>query len=329
MNNKTVTFGGPYYLEVGYKQNISYYDENNVVRNYTYYDFNPSYVEYYYYRQPTIVGINPTTGISTGGTPISIIGTQMEYFAEYGVVPHCKIGDVVVRAQWDSNERIVCSSPAHSTLGEKMTVYVSLNGIDWVDTGFKFSYYEEPSINDVFPDMGPVGGGTEVYLFGNKFTNMTGHKEFNCRFTPSNTLIKPKTMKAEYHNSSTVSCKTPGGWSEGDLMKLQLTMNGVDYDNNNFTFTFYSISSMFPKSGPSNGLGGDIIINGLGFRADTTPLCNINGTNYQPTSISWSKVTCPMPAAQSGSDFFGNVPFKFTANGNDWKKFDAGFQYYE
>jgi hypothetical protein len=77
-----------------------------------------------------------------------------------------------------------------------------------------------------------------------------------------------KIMPVEWLNDTALRVMSPGGWSEGDRMSLQLTFNGQDYDNNNFTFTMYKISQMFPKSGPSNGLGGEIVVKGQGFRED-------------------------------------------------------------
>jgi len=45
-------------------------------------------------------------------------------------------------------------------------------------------------------------------------------------------------------------------------MRLQVTFNGGDYDDNNFNFTFFSVIRVYPKSGPSDGSGGDIIVEG-------------------------------------------------------------------
>lgn len=59
-----------------------------------------------------------------------------------------------------------------------------MNGVDWMDTGFKFTYYEEPVMTKIVPDMGPVGGGEIVYILGDKFANNTDHFYFKCRFTP-------------------------------------------------------------------------------------------------------------------------------------------------
>ena len=55
---------------------------------------------------------------------------------------------------------------------------------------------------------------------------------------------------------------SPGGWSEGDRMKLQVTFNGKDYDKNGFMLVLYKIDKAFPRSGPSDGFGGDILISG-------------------------------------------------------------------
>lgn len=45
-------------------------------------------------------------------------------------------------------------------------------------------------------------------------------------------------------------------------MDFQITFNGEDYDQNGFTFTFYNIEKAFPRSAPSSGMGGDIVISG-------------------------------------------------------------------
>ena len=245
---------------------------------------------------------------------------------EYGIVPHCKFGDKIVRAKFDSNVRLVCLSPPNDDVNKAFSFEVSMNGIDWTSSGLTFSYYEEPILNDVFPDGGDSRGGTEVFFLGQKFTNITDKpQDFNCKFTPTTIKADPKVMPATYINSTAVSCKTPGGWSMGDRMQIQLTMNGVDYDNKGFMFVFYHIASAFPRSGPSNGLGGDILVSGEGFRAEQVPKCRLNGVVYEPKEITWNLIKCPMPAHQAGPEFFGAVDFAVTANGQDWFEFEEGF----
>ena len=187
----------------------------------------------------------------------------------------------------------------------------------------------QPKITHVTPDAGPATGGTEVYLIGEHFPNMEGGSEFNCRFSPTNTKASPKKMPAQYINSTAIMCVSPGGWSEGDKMKLQVTFNGNDYDKNGFNFILYKIEKVYPRSGPSDGTGGDIIVQGQGFRPEVNPRCRLNGTDYEPVLIKWDEIRCPMPPAQGGDDFFGNVEFAVAANGETWNYQDGGFQYYK
>jgi len=81
---------------------------------------------------------------------------------------------------------------------------------------------------------------------------------------------------------------------------LQLTWNGVDYDSNMFEYSFYSVHRAMPRSGPANGQGGDILIQGEGFRAEANPKCKLNNTIYEPVSISDKEIRCPMVAAEGG-----------------------------
>jgi hypothetical protein len=259
---------------------------------------------------------------------VTVTGAWFKYMPEYGVVPHCKFGDKIVRAQFDSTVRITCISPPGVEINTKYSFEVSLNGVDWSASGSEFSYYEEPEISSIFPTIGPVEGGTEIFFLGKNFFNQTMAGEFLCMFTPINVKLPPRRIPAVYHNSTALVCPSPGGWGQGIAVKVQVTFNGMNYDNNNFTFTFYSITRAFPQSGPSDGTGNDIIIEGFGFRNDTNPMCRLDNVTSQPTYVSWRQIRCQMTRAREGSDYFGTVDFAVTPNGNDWHPFSAGFHYY-
>lgn len=67
-------------------------------------------------------------------------------------------------------------------------------------------------MTDIYPDMGAVGGGEEVFIHGSKFTNHTDPTEFMCRFTPTTLQVPPKTTTARYINNTVIACPAPGGW---------------------------------------------------------------------------------------------------------------------
>jgi len=166
---KTAVNGGPWYIEVG--RDISIKTMNTLgpkvgttlYTNHIFYDYDPSSVEFYQYPQPTLVKKHPHFGVDVGGTMVEIIGYSFLYKAEYGIVPHCKFGDKIVRATFYSTVRLVCESPPND---EKVALSfeVSLNGVDWTTTGQTFTYYKEPEIRNLTPDAGPASGGTEVYI---------------------------------------------------------------------------------------------------------------------------------------------------------------------
>lgn len=156
----------------------------------------------------------------------------------------------------------MCIAPPSSDISAPIPIQVSLNGVDFKPTGFSFSYYEKPIIVDVQPRSGSVEGGTEIWLKGSKFSNITqGNKSVRCRFRQmSNSSddssvvddvnVATKYIPAYYIDKETMKCASPAGWVGGDQVKVDLTFNGVDYTDNNFVFSFYNIYGSFPKSGP-------------------------------------------------------------------------------
>jgi hypothetical protein len=110
--------------------------------------------------------MQPHSGLIIGGTPVSVTGAWFKYMPEYGVVPHCKFGNKIVRASFDSTVRIVCKAPPSDELGTLYSFEVSMNGVDWSNSGFKFFYYEVPIINSISPSLGPEAGGTMIYIYG-------------------------------------------------------------------------------------------------------------------------------------------------------------------
>lgn len=91
--------------------------EEDLIKNWIYYQYNPSTVEYYYYKDCVVKEMMPHSGIIVGGTNVQVSGAWFKYMPEYGVVPHCKFGDKIVRAYFDSTVRVVCRAPPGSELG--------------------------------------------------------------------------------------------------------------------------------------------------------------------------------------------------------------------
>ena len=113
------------------------------------------------------------------------------------------IGDKIIRAIFFSTVRIVCYAPPNDNIVAALPVKVSLNGVDFVDSGFFFSYYTQPELIGLSPRSGPYLGGTEIILKGNLFSNITSPETVKCRFTFKNgtdgfRATQTKTMPAFY-----------------------------------------------------------------------------------------------------------------------------------
>ena len=89
-----------------------------------------------------------------------------------------------MKAFFDSSVRIVCESPSSSLVGVPISFEVSLNGFDWTETGFTFSYFYEAEMTSYYPDSGSAAGGTQIFIFGKNFPKIRNPLEFNARFTP-------------------------------------------------------------------------------------------------------------------------------------------------
>ena len=264
-------FGGPVYVQVGEKVSIQQvsHGANRVEETGQIEVVYPdsSDVEFYFYRQPIVTKIEPSSGLTAGGTLLELTGAWFDQKPQYGVHPFCKIGSHVIRGQFVQTTRILCKTPPSEETGEPSAVAVSLNGEDFAETGFTFSYYEKPVIVDIQPRSGSVEGGTEIWLKGTKFSNIThGMKSVRCRFrqiAPTTQAegtapafdednAPTKYIPAYYIDKETMKCASPAGWTGGDQVKVDLTFNGVDYTDANFVFSFYNIFGSFPKSGPAD-----------------------------------------------------------------------------
>jgi hypothetical protein len=325
LDNWHKTHGGPIYLEVGAREDGSSNQPSELGK----YAYTTSFAEYYYYKQPVVKNIHPHGGPIEGGTEIVVEGAYFQFMPEYGVVPHCQIGDKIVEAKFESTVRIICPAPPGDSVDKKYPIKIALNDEDFIDTGKFFHYYKNSQIIDIHPTSGPNTGGTTIRLKGEHFSDLSNPNEFLCKFEPLNKDVPPKYISARYFNQTSILCASPGGFGNVDVVKVDVSFNGIDYTNSNNQFRYYNIITAHPRSGPADGVGENIHIRGQGFKDDGNVLCRLDNQEYQPSNIEWDEIQCPVLPAKQGKDFFGNVPFELTVNGDDWHQFTGGFQYYE
>ena len=130
---------------------------------------------YSYYSEPVITSLSPNQGSERGGTIIILRGNFFPAF----VTPFCQFGNVTIRGNVITNDKISCKSPAMSSVGDRtVQLGVSFNSYDFSDQqDLSFSYVIAPLIHSVFPAHGPSLGGNDVLIYGENFSD-----DMMCRF---------------------------------------------------------------------------------------------------------------------------------------------------
>ena len=72
------SLGGPAYLETGIDEKLNHTvtnsDGSTSVKAWTLHNYEPSSVEFYSYKEPKVVKMHPSSGLTKGGTFVEVIG---------------------------------------------------------------------------------------------------------------------------------------------------------------------------------------------------------------------------------------------------------------
>lgn len=140
-----------------------------------------------------------------------------------------------------NKNQIVCDSPPLETTNGDMWYNISITldgGLSIYNSTSKFRYYKQPQIFNITPPLGPMEGGTNVFVRGKGFnqTNMCGFVvRFDCKTLPvtliNDTAFNVTTWPSNSSGSTIVSIAGNGQQFIDDL-----TLHFRDNEN---TFTYY------------------------------------------------------------------------------------------
>ena len=156
-------------------------------------------------------------------------------------------------------------------------------------------------MDKIFPTAGPLTGGTEIFLAGDHFSNITDRENVRCKFnlydsTTPGRKVESRTTPAYYINETMMWCASPSGFLGGDKCHISLTFNGMDYsqESDSLSFNYFSINGAFPHSGPKNSIDEVILIKGAGFNPKSRVYCSLNHTEYPAVEITPNLIKCAM-----------------------------------
>jgi len=116
---------------------------------------------------PTVTGVSPDVGASTGGTQVTIAGTD---FSEATAV---KFGDAAAESfTVESPTKILAQAPA-GTIGTVDVTVTTAAGTSAKGAADKFTFLAAPTIKKIAPKAGPATGGTVVTITGTGLTGAT------------------------------------------------------------------------------------------------------------------------------------------------------------
>jgi hypothetical protein len=193
-----------------------------------------------YHNPPTLISVNPNNGPPTGGTAVTLSGTN---FTALGTTTVTFGGTAATAVVVVDATTITCDTPAHVS-GTVDVVVTNDFGSGTLVNGYTFNATTDPLITAVTPSEGPVAGNTAVTIEGDNFT------------TTPDTILNfggSLALNVVVVDVNTMTCNTPAH-AAGSVNVTVVNSNGTGALLNGFTYHAPPvIVSLNPDHGPMSG----------------------------------------------------------------------------
>ena len=181
---------------------------------------------------PTVTGVNPNTGPSTGGTPVTVSGTNLTGASavDFGANPATSF-------TVNSATSITTTAPAGS--GTVDVTVVTAGGTSATNTNDQFIYTggtPPPTVSGLAPNTGGSSGGTAVTVSGTNFTGATA-VAFGANPATSFTV----------NNATTITATAPAGSGSVDVQVTTPQGTSATSANDQFTYSAGSPPVVIPS----------------------------------------------------------------------------------
>jgi len=233
-----------------------------------------------YVPAPIIKRVVPSSGPATGGTTVTITGTNLRdtKTVTFGIPAGLSITNV-------SATSVTAITPAKDA-GPVDMVLTTPGGTATCASGF--TYVAFPKITSIERSSGPIAGGTKVTITG---TNLKDTKTV----TFGGTTGKSVTVVSE----TTVTVVTPAK-AAGPVDVVLATVDGSDTSADGFTYVAVpTITSVTPLSGPVAG-GTTVTISGTNL-TDTSSVMFGGTPGTSIINVSSTSITVVTPTKAAGA----------------------------
>jgi hypothetical protein len=226
---------------------------------------------------PADLALSPTRGPVTGGTPVTITGTNL------GDTTGVTFGTEPATFTVNPDGTVSAVAPAQAAPG---VVPVTITNIDGSDSSLTFEYFNVMSVDAIDPDAGSTLGGDEITITGECFTGATG-------VTFGGVAGTDFTVVSDTEITVTTP---PGAAGLVDVVITNPTECGPITVADGFTYVAPgapTISDIVPDRGPETG-GTTVTITGEDFTGATAVTFDgIEATSF--TVVSDTEITAVTP----------------------------------
>ena len=241
--------------------------------------------QFTYVAAPTVTSISPTSGPGSGGTVVTVTGTNFS-----GATAVTFGAAAAATFTVNSSTQITATSPSGiNTVDIRVT---TAGGTSATSASDQFTYIPAPTITGISPVSGPTAGGTSVTITGTNFTGVTAVSFGGTAATGFT-----------FNSSTSITATSPAGTGTVDIRVT--TPGGTSATSAADQFTYVvapTITSISPIAGPTGG-GTTVIITGTSLLATTgaggVKFGATNATSY--TINSSTQITATSPAGSAGT----------------------------
>jgi hypothetical protein len=248
--------------------------------------------QFTYIPAPTVTSISPAIGPISGGTQVTITGTN---FTGVPVVKFGASNAISISLISATQIKVTCpmgSGPGTGGTGVVDITVTTPGGTSATSAADQFTFLGLPSITGISPSTGPASGGTTVVITGKGFTAASDVMIFG--YHPSFIVNSDTQITVTTPNVGTTYTTEFVVWDSLGLNRSPSTAADL--------FTFVGapfLSALDPTSGPTTG-GTSVVITGTNFtNATAVKFGTNNATSF--TVNSDTSITAVSSAGSAGT----------------------------
>ena len=255
-----------------------------------------------YVAPPTVSSVSPASGSTSGGTAVTITGTNFAagVTVKFGSAAAANVTVV-------SSTTITATTPAGNAGAVTVTVTNTVGQSGSLASGY--TYIVQPTVSSVSPNSGVAAGGTAVTITGTNFA--TGATVTFGSTAATNVVVV---------NSTTITATTPAGTA--GAVTVTVTVGGQSGSlAGGYTYIGTpTVTSVSPNNGPTAG-GTSVTITGTNFATGATVKFGSNAAT-SVVVVSSTTITATTPAGSVGA-----VTVTVTNTGSQSGSLASGFTY--